>query len=96
MYTNDMTKKVFAGKVPIGGGAPITVQSMLCVPAHDIEGNIAQAKKLETAGCDIIRIAVPDSEAVKTLAAVKESVQIFILTISWHSKAWRRERIKYG
>ena len=76
MYTNDMTKKVFAGKVPIGGGAPITVQSMLCVPAHDIEGNIAQAKKLETAGCDIIRIAVPDSEAVKTLAAVKESVQI--------------------
>ncbi len=71
-----MTKKVFAGKVPIGGGAPITVQSMLCVPAHDIEGNIAQAKKLETAGCDIIRIAVPDSEAVKTLAAVKESVQI--------------------
>ena len=76
MYTNDMTKRVFAGKVPIGGGAPITVQSMLCIPAHDIEGNIAQAKKLETAGCDIIRIAVPDSEAVKTLAAVKESVQI--------------------
>lgn len=76
MYTNDMTKKVFAGKVPIGGGAPITVQSMLCVPAHDIEGNIAQAKALENAGCDIIRIAVPDSEAVKTLAAVKESVQI--------------------
>ena len=76
MYTNDMTKKVFAGKVPIGGGAPITVQSMLCVPAHDIDGNIAQAKALENAGCDIIRIAVPDSEAVKTLAAVKESVQI--------------------
>ena len=71
-----MTKKVFAGKVPIGGGAPITVQSMLCVPAHDIDGNIAQAKALENAGCDIIRIAVPDSEAVKTLAAVKESVQI--------------------
>lgn len=76
MYTNDMTKRVFAGKMPIGGGTPITVQSMLCIPAHDIEGNIAQAKKLETAGCDIIRIAVPDSEAVKTLAAVKESVQI--------------------
>lgn len=76
MYTNDMTKKVFAGKVPIGGGAPVTVQSMLCVPAHDIDGNIAQAKALENAGCDIIRIAVPDSEAVKTLAAVKESVQI--------------------
>ena len=76
MYTNDMTKKVFAGKVPIGGGAPVTVQSMLCVPAHDIAGNKAQAKALEKAGCDIVRIAVPDTEAVKTLAAVKESVNI--------------------
>lgn len=76
MYTNDMTKKVFAGKVPIGGGAPVTVQSMLCVPAHDITGNTAQAKALEKAGCDIVRIAVPDTEAVKTLAAVKESVNI--------------------
>ena len=76
MYTNDMTKKVFAGKVPIGGGAPVTVQSMLCVPAHDIAGNTAQAKALEKAGCDIVRIAVPDTEAVKTLAAVKESVNI--------------------
>ena len=71
-----MTKKVFAGKVPIGGGAPVTVQSMLCVPAHDITGNTAQAKALEKAGCDIVRIAVPDTEAVKTLAAVKESVNI--------------------
>ena len=76
MYTNDMTKKVFAGKVPIGGGAPVTVQSMLCVPAHDITGNTAQAKALEKAGCDIVRIAVPDTEAVKTLAAVKEIVNI--------------------
>lgn len=76
MYTNDMTKKVFAGKVPIGGGAPVTVQSMLCVPAHDITGNKAQAMALEKAGCDIVRISVPDTEAVKTLAAVKESVNI--------------------
>ena len=76
MYTNDMTKKVFAGKVPIGGGAPVTVQSMLCVPAHDIAGNKTQAKALEKAGCDIVRISVPDTEAVKTLAAVKESVNI--------------------
>ena len=76
MYTNNMTKKVFAGKVPIGGGAPVTVQSMLCVPAHDITGNTAQAKAREKAGCEIVRISVPDTEAVKTLAAVKESVNI--------------------
>lgn len=76
MYTNDKTKKVFAGKVAIGGGAPISVQSMLCVPAHDIEGNVRQAKELEKSGCDIVRISVPDTESVKTLAAVKENVSI--------------------
>lgn len=76
MYTNDKTKKVFAGGTAIGGGSPITVQSMLCVPAHNVEGNVSQAKALEAAGCDIVRISVPDIEAVKTLAAVKESVSI--------------------
>ena len=76
MYTNDKTKKVFAGKVAIGGGAPISVQSMLCVPAHDIEGNIRQAKELENAGCDIIRISVPDKESVKTMSAIKENVTV--------------------
>ena len=76
MFTNDKTKKVFAGSTAIGDGAPVTVQSMLCVPAHNIEGNVAQAKALERAGCDIVRLSVPDKEAVKTLAAVKESVSI--------------------
>ena len=76
MYTNDKTKKVFAGGVPIGGGSPVTVQSMLNVPAHDTEGNISQARALEAAGCDSVRISVPDTEAVKTLAAVKESVSV--------------------
>lgn len=76
MFTNDKTKKVFAGQIAIGGGAPVSVQSMLCVPAHNIKGNVAQAKALETAGCDIVRISVPDTEAVKTLAAVKENVSI--------------------
>lgn len=60
----------------IGGGAPVTVQSMLAVPAHDIEGNVAAAKRLEAAGCEILRISVPDSESVKTLAALKENIKI--------------------
>lgn len=76
MFTNDKTKKVFAGNTAIGGGAPVTVQSMLCVPAHNVEGNVNQARALEKAGCDIVRLSVPDKEAVKTLAAVKESVSI--------------------
>ena len=70
------TKKVFAGGVAIGGGAPVTVQSMLNIPAHDIAGNVKQAKALEKAGCDIIRISVPDKESVKTLAALKSNISI--------------------
>ncbi len=73
------TKQVFAGKTAIGAGAPVTVQSMLAVPAHDQAGNIAQAKQLEQAGCDILRISVPDLEAVKTLAAVKQACSIPIV-----------------
>ena len=64
MYTNKDTKKVFAGGLRIGGGAPVSLQSMLNIPAHDINGNINQAKRLESAGCDIIRISVPDKESV--------------------------------
>lgn len=76
MYTNDKTVKVKAGGVSIGGGAPVTVQSMLAVPAHDTEGNVAAAKRLEEAGCELLRISVPDSESVKTLAALKENIKI--------------------
>lgn len=58
------TKQVLVGGVPIGGGAPVAIQSMLSVPAHDIDGNLRQAAALEAAGCRIIRAAVPDREAV--------------------------------
>ncbi len=76
LYTNDKTVKVKAGNLEIGGGAPISVQSMLCAPAHDIKANIEQAKRLEAAGCDIVRVTVPDKEAVKTVAALKENINI--------------------
>ena len=71
-----MSKQVMVGHVAVGGGAPITVQSMLNVPAHDIEGNVAQALRLQACGCDIIRTAVPDKEAVKLIAALKEALTI--------------------
>lgn len=79
MYTNKTTKRVYVGNVPIGGGAPVSIQSMLAVPAHNIEGNVAAAKELEAAGCEILRISVPDKEAVKTLEMLKESVSIPIV-----------------
>ncbi len=71
--------RVKAGNVEIGAGAPVSVQSMLNVPAHDIEGSVLQAKRLEAAGCDIIRAAVPDKEAVRLISALKEAVNVPIV-----------------
>ncbi len=70
------TKKVKVGNIYIGGDSDITVQSMLNVPSTDIEGSVAQSVELEKAGCDIIRLAVPDMEAVKLIPAIKEKVSV--------------------
>ena len=76
MYTNANTKRIYAGNLAIGGGAPVSVQSMLCAHAHDIEGNVAQALALQEAGCDIVRVSVPDIETIKTVEALKKSITI--------------------
>ena len=70
------SKKIRVGGIFIGGDAPVTVQSMLNRPAHDIEGSVAQAVSLEKAGCEIIRAAVPDIEAVKLISALKENLSV--------------------
>ena len=71
-----VTKQVKVGNILIGGGAPIAIQSMLNISAHDIENSVNQAKALEQAGCEVIRIAVPDMEAVKLVSALKENVNM--------------------
>lgn len=76
MYTNDKTVKVKVGNIEIGGGADISVQSMLCCPVHDIEANVEQARRLQAAGCDIVRVTVPDKEALKTVEALKKNITI--------------------
>ncbi len=58
------------------GGGKIYIQSMLNVPSTDIEGSVRQAMALQQAGCDIIRAAIPDKEAVKLIPAIKEKVDI--------------------
>lgn len=73
------SKTVWVGRVPVGGDSPITVQSMLNVPASDIEGNVRQALALQDAGVDILRTAVPDKEAVRLVAALKEAVTVPIV-----------------
>jgi len=70
------SKKVKVGNIYVGGGEKITVQSMLNKPASDIEASVRQAFELEKAGCEIIRAAVPDMEAVKLISALKENLSV--------------------
>ena len=71
--------QVTAGNVKIGGGAKVSVQSMLNIPSTDIEGSVRQAKELEEAGCEIIRAAIPNKDAVKLIPALKEAVSVPIV-----------------
>ena len=71
-----MTRTVKIGSVTIGGGASIAVQSMLNRPASDVPGNVRQARALEAAGCDIIRVAVPDRASVRLVEQIRSAVRI--------------------
>lgn len=66
------SRRVYVGKVPVGGGAPVSVQSMLNVPCTDLAGNVRQAQALAQAGCQILRVAVPNMDAVALIPAIKQ------------------------
>ena len=71
-----MTKQIHVGGVPIGGGAPVTIQSMTNTPTQDAHATLDQIKKLAAAGCEIVRVTVPDMEAVRALGKIKEDSPI--------------------
>ena len=69
-----MTRQIMVGGVPIGGGAPVAIQSMLNTKTTDVAGSLEQIRKLHTAGCQIVRLAVPNMEAARGFAEIaKES-----------------------
>ncbi len=72
-------REVTIGNLTIGGNHPIAVQTMLNVPIEDLEGNVAQAKRCEQAGCQILRVTCPSAADAKVLAAVKQAVSIPIV-----------------
>ncbi len=72
----DHTKKIRIGDRIIGGGSPILIQSMTNTKTEDVEATVAQIKKLEAAGCDIIRCAVPTREAAQALTSIKQQIKI--------------------
>jgi (E)-4-hydroxy-3-methylbut-2-enyl-diphosphate synthase len=76
MVARKNTKTIYVGKVPIGGENPIVVQSMTKTDTADVESTVRQIKSLESLGCEIIRLAVPDMNAAKSLAKIKKSIRI--------------------
>ncbi|MBC5580042.1 flavodoxin-dependent (E)-4-hydroxy-3-methylbut-2-enyl-diphosphate synthase [Anaerofilum sp. BX8] len=71
-----LRREVKIGPLAIGGENPVAVQSMLNVPIRDLAGNVAQARRLEEAGCQIIRVTVPSAEDARVVAAIKEQVAL--------------------
>lgn len=76
MFTNATTKKIKVGNTFLGGGSPVLIQSMLSVPSNDFAKNVDQAVRLQNAGCEIIRVSVPDKEAVGLISAIKEKISV--------------------
>ena len=71
-----MTKKLYVGNVAVGGGAPVSIQSMCNTKTDDVAATVAQIKKLSDAGCEIIRVAIPDMAAAEAVDRIKEQIDI--------------------
>lgn len=71
-----MTKQIMVGNVPVGGGAPVSIQSMCNTFTTDVDATVQQIDRLAAAGCDIVRVAVPDMEAAKAIGKIKERISI--------------------
>ena len=70
------TKRINVGGLEIGGGSAVTVQSMCNTKTWDVEATVAQIKRLQAAGCEIVRLAVPDQRAAEAISAIKEQVDV--------------------
>lgn len=76
MFTRRQTRTVFVGGLPIGGGHPIVVQSMASTDTRDVDKTVAQILRLEEAGCELVRVAVPDLKAALALEAIRSRIHI--------------------
>lgn len=72
----DRTRKILVGRVPVGGGSPVSVQSMTKTDTRDAGATARQIRRLTKAGCELIRVAVPDMQAAKALHRIKGSISI--------------------
>ena len=82
-----MTKRLMVGGVAVGGGAPVSIQSMCNTKTDDVAATVAQIHALEAAGCEIVRIAIPDQAAAEAVDKIREQISIpLIADIHFHYK----------
>lgn len=79
MQIRKQTKEIYVGDIAVGGDAPVSIQSMTNTRTSDIEATVSQIKSLESLGCDIIRVAVPDNDSAEALASIKSYINIPII-----------------
>jgi len=96
MILRKTTKPIHVGNVPVGGGSPISVQSMTKTDTRDAAATIRQIKALAREGCEIIRVAVPDMEAAKALSKIKKSSPIPVIADIHFDWRLAQESIKQG
>lgn len=91
-----MTRQISVGGVPVGGGAPVTIQSMCNTPTQDVTATVAQIKRLEAAGCEIIRVAVPDMAAAQAVGEIKRQISIPLVVDIHFDYKLALESVKQG
>jgi (E)-4-hydroxy-3-methylbut-2-enyl-diphosphate synthase len=79
VFERRKTKRIMIGRVPIGGGAPVAVQSMTKTLTREVGPTVAQIRRLEKAGCEIVRLAVPDDQSAEALKAIRTRVALPII-----------------
>lgn len=75
-FSRRKTRQIRIGSVAIGGGAPVVVQSMTKTDTRDVKATVAQVRRMVDAGCEVVRLAVPDGEAVAALGEIKKRVRV--------------------
>ena len=76
MNRRDSVRRISVGGVAVGGGAPVSVQTMCSTKTWDVEATVQQIRAMQSAGADIVRIAVPDMEAARAVSAIREQVSV--------------------
>lgn len=91
-----MKKQIVVGGVPIGGGAPVTIQSMTNTLTRNVEATVEQIRRLAAAGCEIIRVAVPDMEAAQVVGEIKKQISIPLVVDIHFDYRLALEAVKQG